>query len=75
MYICIRQIFKAFNIYHDLSIVHFNHRSHLNNFEEIKHYLNQVRFALDVITISETWINTKQKVDTVQLPGNQLSSI
>ena len=67
------QFLKTFNIHQGLSIVHFNCRSLIINFEEIRAYLNEVMFAFDIITLSETWINPKQKLDIVQLPGYQLS--
>ena len=66
------QFLQTFYIYQGLSIVHFNCRSLFSNFEEIRAYLSELRFAFDVITLSETWINTKQKLDLGQLPGYQL---
>ena len=65
------KILQIFNIHQGLSIVHFNCRSLFGNFAEIRAYLNELRFEFVVITLGETWINTKQKLDIVQLPGNK----
>ena len=56
------QFLQTFNIHQGLSIVHFNCRNLFSNFEEIRAYLSELRFAFDVITLSETWINTKKNL-------------
>ena len=53
------QFLQTFNIHQGILIVHFNCRSLFCSFEEIRAYLNVLKFAFDVITISKTWINTK----------------
>ena len=47
---------QTLNIHQGRSIVHFNCRSLFSNFEEIRAYLSELRFA---ITLSETWIKKK----------------
>ena len=71
-YYTYHQFLQTFNIHQGLSIVQFNHRSLFSNLEEIRVYLNELRPTFDVITLSETWINTKQKLDLGQQPGYQL---
>ena len=66
------QFLQAFKIHQGLPIFNFTCRSLFITLEEILAYLNEIRFAFDVITLSETLINTKQKSDLVQLPGCQL---
>ena len=63
---------QAFNILQGHSIVHLNCRRLFSNFEEIRADLIELRFTFDVIILSETWINTKQELDLVQLSGCQL---
>ena len=53
-------------------MAHFNCRSLLHNFYKISIFLNELRFKFYVTAFSETWINTKENSDNIQLAGHQL---
>ena len=61
---------KNFSKTHGLSVIHFNARRLVRNFEHIKQYLQDLNKCVDVIAISETWLN-----ETIDDPGMALRII
>ena len=51
-----------------LSFIHFNGRSLYSNFKYTSNFLTELNFNFDLITISETWLNT-QTVEDYALKG------
>ena len=45
----------------NISIIHFNARSLINNFNSITNYLYSLHHKFDIIVISETWLNEYNK--------------
>ena len=56
----------------NLSIIHFNARSLIKNFDDIKYYLLSSNSKYDVIIISETWFKINNK-DLYQLNGYKVA--
>ena len=55
-----------------LSIIHFNARSLIKNFDNIKHYLLSTNNVYDVIVVTETWLKACNK-DLYLLDGYNVS--
>ena len=55
-----------------LSIIHFNARSLIKNFDNIKHYLLSTNNVYDVIVVTETWLKAYNK-DLYLLDGYNVS--
>ena len=49
------------NMNTNFSIIHFNARSLVKNYNEITNYLNSLNHKFNVIVISETWLNVYNK--------------
>ena len=47
----------------EFSILHFNIRSILNKFDDLKAYLNSLEYEFSVIGLSETWLNQSNRND------------
>ena len=56
------------NFKHGLSIIHLNCRSLKANFNQIKDYLKDLHVKIDVITMSETWLN-ESEIEYVHFNG------
>ena len=61
--------FFNFHCYMVFSIIHFNCRSISANFTYLEKFVTDLDFKLDVVALSETWLNGYENLNLFQLNG------
>ena len=66
------QFCNKFNTAEGLSIIHFNCRSIKSNFVKLQDYLANIEYMFDIITLSETWLDSNDSFEDYKLIGYQI---
>ena len=62
-YYTVQQFVNSKTIQNGLSFIHFNARSLRSNVDQIKDHVNELNIPFDIITISETWLDSEDCSD------------
>ena len=72
MYYTDEQLSNKFDTAQGLSIIQFNCRSIKSNFVKLQEYLANMEFMFDIITLSETWLDSNDSFEDYKLIGYQI---
>ena len=72
MYYTDEQFSNKFDSAQGLSIIQFNCRSIKSNFVKLQEYLANMEFMFDIITLSETWLDSNDSFEDYKLIGYQI---